>query len=171
KCRDNCLGEGTKYFGLESAVKCLCGDTLTGSTYDDVFGEGGSVCGVDYTDDVDIPEYKFLCSGESRVLCGTDDYMSVYSLDGSTGPAPSPVTPSPVAPSPVAVVVSGDYESLGCLADDSNNRVMTYGPISQSPMSAEICFAICLAEDPTYLYFGTQYGTEECTWVMQMSLI
>lgn len=107
----------------ESHQQCLCGDTLTGLAYDDKFGEGGSVCGVDYTDDVNIPEYKFLCSGDSRVLCGTDDYMSVYSLDGSTGPAPSPVTtPSPVDASPIAVV-TGKYEYVGCRTDVRGDRV------------------------------------------------
>ncbi|CAM9784272.1 unnamed protein product [Pylaiella littoralis] len=142
KCASICGAQGTRYFGLESAIKCLCGDELDGSLYPDVDGEGGSVCGIDYTFDVNIPEYKFLCSGDSRVLCGTDDHISVYSLDGSGSGS------------------GYGFTSLGCAADSQSDRVMEVGPIAETSMSAEICLGICLALDPTYTHFGTEYGDQ-----------
>lgn len=35
-------------------------------------------CGV--VDDLFIPEYQWLCSGDSRVLCGTNNAISVYEI-------------------------------------------------------------------------------------------
>ncbi|CAM9647220.1 unnamed protein product, partial [Ectocarpus sp. 4 AP-2014] len=71
----------------------------------------------------DVPEYKYLCSGDSRVLCGTDDYISVYSIGGGGGGGGGGVTPGPV-------FLSDDYESIACIADDSSDRVMPIGPMS-----------------------------------------
>ncbi|CAN0440218.1 unnamed protein product [Pylaiella littoralis] len=164
KCATKCRGQGTKYFGLESAIKCLCGDELDDSLFPDEEGEGGSVCGIDYTTDVNIPEYEFLCSGDSRVLCGTDDHISVYSLDGSV-PAPTPEPETPItSPNPTlepeTPVSQSSFTSLGCAADSKSSRVMEVGPIAEDPMSAEICLEICLGLDPTYTHFGTQYGGE-----------
>ncbi|CAN0065245.1 unnamed protein product, partial [Ectocarpus sp. 13 AM-2016] len=68
KCADKCKAEGASYFGLESAVKCLCGDNLVGNPTTDSYGDGGSVCGIGITFGGDVPEYKYLCSGDSRVL-------------------------------------------------------------------------------------------------------
>ncbi|CAM9540916.1 unnamed protein product [Ectocarpus sp. 12 AP-2014] len=153
KCAAICTEQGTGYFGLESAVKCLCGDELDGSPYDDV--RGASVCGVDYTDDVNIPEYKFLCSGESTVLCGTDTHMSVYSLNEDRGENDD-----------------GGYELLGCRVDDREARVMSLGPIEGDDMSAEICFDICRELHPTSTHFGTQHGNEcFCTDVLGESAV
>eukprot|EP00752_Nemacystus_decipiens_P007772 g6941.t1 len=141
KCAGIC--SGYSYFGLESAIKCLCGNTL----------EGSSTTNCDLEDDLVIPEYKYLCSGDSRVLCGTDDKVSVYSLDGSVAPPPPPVTPTPVG--------DYDYTLLGCSSDSNNDRVMSYGPYQASSMSAEICMGYCLDEDDDFEYFGTEYS-EEC---------
>ncbi|CAM9977595.1 unnamed protein product, partial [Ectocarpus fasciculatus] len=128
---------------------CLCGDELVGSPTDDVYGDGGSVCGIDITLGGDVPEYKYLCSGDSRVLCGTDDHISVYSLDGSTGGGDDDSGDPPVG-----------SELIGCVADDQNNRVMAEGPMSADTMSAEICLGICSGMDASYTHFGTQYGNE-----------
>ncbi|CAB1104501.1 unnamed protein product [Ectocarpus sp. CCAP 1310/34] len=127
KCAATCTAQGTRYFGLESAVKCLCGDELAGSPTDDVYGEGGSVCGIDITFGGDVPEYKYLCSGDSRVLCGTDDHISVYSLDGSTGGGDDDSGDPPVG-----------SEFIGCVADSQDDRVMSVGPIAEDTMSAEM---------------------------------
>ncbi|CAB1108728.1 unnamed protein product [Ectocarpus sp. CCAP 1310/34] len=150
KCAATCTAQGTQYFGLESAVKCLCGDELVGSPTDDVYGDGGSVCGIDITFGGDVPEYKYLCSGDSRVLCGTDDHISVYSLDGSTGGGDDDSGDPPVG-----------SELIGCVADSQDDRVMSEGPMSAATMSAEICLGICSEMDSSYTHFGTQYG-EEC---------
>lgn len=48
------------------------------------------------------------CSGDSRVLCGTDARISVYSIDDT--PTPTPPTPTP----------SSDYVELGCAEDNVN---------------------------------------------------
>ncbi|CAB1105692.1 unnamed protein product [Ectocarpus sp. CCAP 1310/34] len=158
KCAATCTAQGTQYFGLESAVKCLCGDELVGSPTDDVYGDGGSVCGIDITFGGDVPEYKYLCSGDSRVLCGTDDHISVYSLDGSTGGGDDDSGDPPVG-----------SELIGCVADSQDDRdgytelhvrriatalqvnpagsraspffdsqVMSEGPMSAATMSAEV---------------------------------
>ncbi|CAN0028361.1 unnamed protein product, partial [Pylaiella littoralis] len=37
---------------------------------------------------------------------------------------------------------------------------MPVGPFWETTMSAEVCRDICLALDPTYTYFGTEYGNE-----------
>lgn len=72
---------------------------------------GGSVCGVTYTATSNFqPEYEFLCTGESRVLCGTDTHISVYSLDGGTAPPPSPTPPPVTAPTPPPVPSSSICE-------------------------------------------------------------
>ncbi|CAM9710539.1 unnamed protein product, partial [Ectocarpus sp. 13 AM-2016] len=129
---------------------CLCSDELVGSPTDDVYGDGGSVCGIDITFGGDVPEYQYLCSGDSRVLCGTDDHISVYSLDGSTGGGDDDSGDPPVG-----------SEYIGCVADSQDDRVMAEGPMSADTMSAEICLGICSGMDSSYTHFGTQYG-EEC---------
>ena len=60
------------------------------------------------------------CSGDSRVLCGTDTMVSIYSLDG-TGPTPTPPTPTPPT--------SDEFELLGCSEDNvpDGNRVRREG--------------------------------------------
>eukprot|EP00903_Cladosiphon_okamuranus_P021312 g19583.t1 len=143
KCAEIC--SEYSYFGLESAIKCVCGNSVEGNEEPN--------CGVEGDDN--IPEYKYLCSGDSRVLCGTDDFASVYTLDGSVPPPPSP-TPAPT-PAPFDLL---NFELLGCSVD-SDNRVMEEGPYVANPMSAEICWGYCAAEDKDFEYFGTQYG-EEC---------
>ncbi|CAN0400855.1 unnamed protein product [Pylaiella littoralis] len=52
------------------------------------------------------------------------------------------------------------FTSVGCAADDPGTRVMEVGPISEATMSAAVCEGICLALDPTYTHFGTEYGNE-----------
>lgn len=63
------------------------------------------------------------CSGDSRVLCGTDTKVSVYAIDGSytypPSPAPSPPAPTPPAtPSPTTASPTPDYWPLGCSVDN-----------------------------------------------------
>eukprot|EP00903_Cladosiphon_okamuranus_P021311 g19582.t1 len=148
KCAGICNEGPYSYMGLQSAVQCVCGNSISG---DDVHN-----CGLE--DDLAIPEYQYLCSGDSQVLCGTDTMVSIYSLDG-TGPPPTPPTPtSPPTPTPPT---SDEYELLGCSEDNvDGNRVMTLGPIKQDTMSAEICLDYCTGLDEGYTYFGTQYGKE-----------
>ncbi|CAN0028429.1 unnamed protein product, partial [Pylaiella littoralis] len=51
-----------------------------------------------------------------------------------------------------------DFVYVDC-ADDTA-RIMPVGPIEGVPMSSQICRNICYAVDPTYTYFGTQYGQQ-----------
>eukprot|EP00903_Cladosiphon_okamuranus_P005860 g5798.t1 len=146
KCADIC--DGYSYFGLQNAIQCTCGNTITGSPT--------PKCGL--VDDNVIPEYMYLCSGDSRVLCGTDTMVSIYSLDGSTAP-PSP-TPAPVTPAPTAAAA---YESLGCFADNQQDasgqtvRIMTFESTSND-MTTEVCFQAC--NDGINTHFGTQWGRQ-----------
>eukprot|EP00903_Cladosiphon_okamuranus_P020283 g18613.t1 len=161
KCAVICNKGSYSYMGLQSAVQCVCGNAIEGDNVPD--------CGLE--DDLDIPEYKYLCSGDSQVLCGTNNMVSIYSLGGGgTGPAPTPPAPTPPAPTPPAPTPpaptpsGGDgYESLGCIVDNKNNRVMKgLGPIKKDTMSAEICFDICMEDNEGYTHFGTEYGHEIC---------
>ncbi|CAM9611193.1 unnamed protein product [Ectocarpus fasciculatus] len=154
KCAEICKFHRAAYFGLESAVKCLCGDALV--------DDRDESCGIPYyADDVNIPEYKFLCSGESTVLCGTDTHMSVYSLNEDS-----------LNDDQDGGDYDGDYELIGCRVDSSDARVMSVGPIEGDTMSAEICFDICRELYPASTHFGTQYGGQcFCTEVLEESAV
>eukprot|EP00903_Cladosiphon_okamuranus_P020284 g18614.t1 len=149
-CKDEANGGPYLYMGLQSAVQCVCGNSIEGDHVEN--------CGLE--DDLKIPEYEFLCSGDSQVLCGTDTMVSIYSLGGgSTAPAPTP--PAPTPPVPPTPSGADSYELLGCSVDNvpKGSRVMTYGPIKRDIMSAEICFDIC-TEVGYNTYFGTEYSVE-----------
>eukprot|EP00903_Cladosiphon_okamuranus_P020285 g18615.t1 len=155
-CKDEANGGPYLYMGLQSAVQCVCGNSIEGDHVEN--------CGLE--DDLEIPEYEFLCSGDSQVLCGTDTMVSIYSLGGdSTAPAPTPPAPTPpvatLAPPALTPSGTGSYELLGCSVDNvpKRSRVMTYGPIKRDIMSAEICFDIC-TEVGYNTYFGTEYSVE-----------
>ncbi|CAB1099122.1 unnamed protein product [Ectocarpus sp. CCAP 1310/34] len=96
KCAATCTARGTQYFGREFAVK----------PYRQRLRRRGLRVRIDITFGGDAPDYKCLCSGDSRVLCGTDDHISVYSLDGRTGGGDDDSGNPPV-----------DSEFIGCVAD------------------------------------------------------
>eukprot|EP00752_Nemacystus_decipiens_P011574 g10278.t1 len=151
KCAGIC--EGYSYFGLQNAIQCTCGNTIEGSSTDN--------CGL--VDDNSIPEYQYLCSGESRVLCGTDTMVSIYSLGGSTAAPVDVSTPAPASVDNPAPIGGDAYYSLGCFADNQPDasgqkiRIMTR-KTSSDDMSAEVCFQAC--NDGINTHFGTQWRRE-----------
>eukprot|EP00752_Nemacystus_decipiens_P007908 g7065.t1 len=172
KCANKCSEGDTEYtyIGLQSGYKCLCGNELEGDSEEN--------CGL--VDDNVIPEYKYLCSGDSRVLCGTDTKVSVYAIGGSyatpsptpaprTTPSPTPAprtTPSPTTPSPTtAPPASRGYKWRGCSEDyvPKYHRVMPVGPRMLPDISEETCYDYCKnANDDgdKHMYFGLENGNE-----------
>ncbi|CAN0028291.1 unnamed protein product, partial [Pylaiella littoralis] len=78
------------------------------------------------------------CGGDVGEPCGGSYEMNVYEVH-----------------EPVVDV----YSSLGCYSDPNDGfRAMEVQLTSTTPMSAEICYSLCLAEG--YAFFGTQYSRE-----------
>lgn len=96
---------------------------------------------------------SFRCSGDSRVLCGTDDYASVYTLDGSVPPPPSP-TPAPT-PAPFDLL---NFELLGCSVDSAGERVSEgeWGGI----YSSRLCWWDGTVVGGVFLFGSRAYGNE-----------
>ncbi|CAM9450244.1 unnamed protein product, partial [Pylaiella littoralis] len=82
------------------------------------------------------------CANTDGEICGGFDAISVYEIDSIPAPTPAPATLAPG---------SGDgFVSIGCAADYKNARIMPDGPLADTtPMSAEICFGLCLDFDPS----------------------
>ncbi len=87
-----------------------------------------------------VIESSRRCSGESRVLCGTDDRVSVYSLDPNAPPKPTPKPQPKPQPEPEPEpkpypdptpkpnpIPSGLYAELGCAKDSRSARVRMRG--------------------------------------------
>ncbi|CAN0108034.1 unnamed protein product [Ectocarpus sp. 6 AP-2014] len=152
------MDESYTHFGTQYGEECWCTGSL-GTT------ETSAAC-------------TYSCAGNSGETCGGFDALSVYEIVSETtpptdDPTPAPVfdaTPAPVfdaTPAPVfdatpePVTPSGDFEFIGCVADDQGDRVMSEGPIAEDTMSAEvrvICYNYCVGKNAEF--FGLQYSTE-----------
>ncbi|CAN0452164.1 unnamed protein product [Pylaiella littoralis] len=134
-CLGICLGMEITYthFGTEYGNECFCTGDL-GTTTE------SSACIMD-------------CANTDGEICGGFDAISVYEIDPIPAPTPAPATLAPG---------SGDgFVSIGCAADYKNARIMPVGPLADTtPMSAEICFGLCLDFDPSSTHFGTQYSSQ-----------
>eukprot|EP00752_Nemacystus_decipiens_P002009 g1929.t1 len=140
-CLDICSDKDPSYvyFGTEWGKECWCSASLPADL------------GLNWTGCTDG------CSGTGGEICGGTDAITVYQ---KTGGSPTPVTPAPMGGTPAPVPDLGGYDYLGCAEDAPGSRVMTDGPTRQIPMSAAICHEICSDKDPSYLYFGTEWGKE-----------
>lgn len=133
-CAGICVG--STFFGTEYSKECFCGSP-----------------GDDPTD-ASLASCTMACAGDSSETCGGRDAISVYNRGGS--PTPTPPTPTPPTPTPPTFTPSGDYDYIGCYADDLD-RVLTGTSVKGSTdMTTAVCAGICEGSK----YFATQYSKE-----------
>lgn len=158
KCAAFCTG--FKYFGLEFANECYCGDTIAS--------------GSKKAPEADC---KMSCAGNNGQLCGAGGRLTLYTRSGAaslsssssivsqsatasssiaaTSSATSSAKPS-TSSGPVAVLVAGKFNFKGCYTEGNGVRALS-GPVKADPgMTVEKCADFCAA----YAYMGVEYSTE-----------
>ncbi|CAM9274851.1 unnamed protein product [Laminaria digitata] len=148
-CSEHC--SGFEYFGVEFARECFCGTAEEFAS-----AVPSDQCGLNHVS---------LCTGDATVACGGNGAIRVYQRTDDT---PSPTTTPESTPAPTVVPTvdptfppptpsATEFALAGCFTDSKSSRVMEF-QMSDSEMSAEICFDMC--NDGTNTHFGTQFASE-----------
>lgn len=124
-CASYC--SGYKYYGLEFASQCYCGNSFAnGAKLLDKALQGSSSC-------------DMRCNGDFSTVCGGGSKLSIYNN---------------TAYRPVVIVPNvGRYVTKGCLTDPLiNGRALNGAFVSNSSMTVEVCIGFCASKG--YKYAG-----------------
>lgn len=129
-CKAFCYGY--KYFGVEYAQECYCGDTInTGAV-----STNSSECAKD-------------CTGNQWEICGDGSRLNMFQMNTTIYKAVK-----------VPTVYAGDalFSSIGCYTEATGGRALSSKSYSDSKnMTAENCEAYCGKD---YAYFGVEWSQE-----------
>lgn len=135
-CIGICSDLGYTVAGMEWSVQCFC---------DNFVRNGG--------EETDESMCNMACGGNSEELCGAGNILSVYSTGELTVYQP---------PTAQEDDLPGNWQYIGCLADDSTAAVRTLPNqlILANNNSASTCLKMC--SDYGYNAGGMEYGSECC---------
>ncbi|KAI9338198.1 WSC domain-containing protein [Obelidium mucronatum] len=127
---ESCAYEARRYayFGVEYGSQCFMGNSITSSNPS--FG-----C-------------NMRCGGNSEQVCGGVWAVNVYRFGTPTTTTSTTTT--------ITVLTSTTY--LGCFADRSEPRILSYQIYQNDAMTKELCAAEALQGG--YEYFGLEYGVQ-----------
>lgn len=144
-CQTAC--QGYKYFGVEFANECYCGNTIN----------AGSVAQA--SDNVDTNGCSMLCGGNQTEYCGGANRLDMYQLNASLPvPTGTPTTPTTPTGGPTNAPTIGAWSYLGCYTEATNGRALSgkLNPVPGATLTNEACAAGCQG----YTYFGTEFSGE-----------
>ncbi len=130
-----------KYFGVEYARECYCGDTFT----------TGSVA-------APATDCSMTCPGAPFEYCGAGDRLSVYARNGTPPPSTTvvPTTTTATGPAPTGLPAGWTYQ--GCWLDGKNGRILPYQVPDMTGNTPAKCANACLAAG--YTIAGTEYAVQ-----------
>lgn len=129
-CADFCAGY--RYFGVEYASECYCGNTLH------VTSTNASL------DDCSMP-----CTGNPYQHCGGPDRLELYETEDDDGVLDPPAPSQPVT-------VSGSWTFYKCMTEADGARALAAESLASDDLTLEDCAEFC----DGYRYFGAEYGRE-----------
>ncbi|EFQ26203.1 WSC domain-containing protein [Colletotrichum graminicola M1.001] len=94
-----------------------------------------------------------VCSGDATQPCGGPNRLSLYKTSQITGPSVNPGV--------------GDWSSIGCYAEGTTGRALTYGvgTVPAGQMTVAKCTAACAAAN--FILAGVEYSGECCKSTLQ----
>ncbi|KAH8887407.1 heme peroxidase [Thozetella sp. PMI_491] len=106
---------GYKYFGVEYAQECYCGNSLASSSTN-----------------ASLADCSMPCTGNPFEYCGAGNRLELYSTDITV----------PAGPSQPATV-SGGWKFVSCYTEGTGSRALTGASYADDAMTLESCAAYC----------------------------
>jgi hypothetical protein len=136
---ENCATacQGYKYFGVEYATECYCGNSLQNNP----------------TKQTDA-QCSMICPGNAKQLCGAAKSLLTYSQNASNVAGGNATALS--TPKSTNMPNIGNYTYLECRPDDIEDRALDDQYFPSKNMTIEYCARSCAG----YTYFGLEHASE-----------
>lgn len=129
-CKEKCYGY--RYFGVEYARECYCGNTINPGALSTTASE----CGM-------------TCTGNQWEVCGGGSRLNMFQMNATLYKAPAV---------PTVYAGSSLFSSIGCYTEATSGRALSSKSYGDSKnMTAESCEAYC---GTAYDYFGVEWSQE-----------
>ena len=142
KCTSYCGSKGFAIAGVEYAVECFCGNSLSnGASLTKTSGQCNMACG-----------------GDANQNCGGPNALRLYVTPSAITNLNADLTTKVVAPIVPALASGFSAATSSCIAEGSGGRALTGAQLTGPDMTPLKCTTYC--SNQGFKYAGVEYGSE-----------